>query len=156
MPSGDEFESRIATTGMRSVFASADRDRFLVGVDHEQDVGQAAHLLDAAQRALELVAVARQLQQLALGQARSARLVDPLVELAQALDRLRDRLEIGQHAAEPAVIDVVLAAALGRLGDRLLRLALGADEQHAPAAGDDVADRLQRPGAAAARSARGR
>ena len=46
-----------------------DRDRFLVGVDHEQDVGQAAHLLDAAERAFELVAVAGQLQQLALGQA---------------------------------------------------------------------------------------
>src|SRR5690242_21243208 len=31
-----------------------------VGVDHKQDVRQAAHLLDAAQGAFELVAVARQ------------------------------------------------------------------------------------------------
>ena len=54
-----------------------------------------------------------------------------------------DRLEVGQHAAEPAVVDVILAAALGGVGDRLLRLALGADQQHAAAAGDDVADRLQ-------------
>ena len=69
--------------------------------------------------------------------------VDALLELAQPLDRLRNRLEIGQHAAEPAVVDVILAAALGRLGDRLLRLPLGADEQHAAAAGDDLADRLQ-------------
>ena len=49
-----------------------DRDRLLVRVDDEQDVGQAAHLLDAAERALELVAVARQLEQLALGEAGSA------------------------------------------------------------------------------------
>src|SRR5579872_1504387 len=45
------------------------RDRLLVGVDHEQDVGQAAHLLDAAKGAFELVAVTGQRQQFALGQA---------------------------------------------------------------------------------------
>ena len=38
---------------------------------------------------------------------------------------------------------MVLAAALGRLGYRLLRLALGADQHHPTAAGDDVADCLQ-------------
>ena len=85
---------------------------------------------------------AGQLQQLALGQP-GLLVGDALVEFAQPLDRLRDGLEVGQHAAEPAVVDVILAAALGRLGDRLLRLALGADEQHPAAAGDDVADRLQ-------------
>jgi hypothetical protein len=42
------------------------------------------------------------------------------------------------------VVDVVLGAALGRIGDRLGRLALGADEQDAAAAGDDIADRHQR------------
>ena len=35
-----------------------DRDVFLVGVDHEQEVGQAAHVLDAAERAFELVLLA--------------------------------------------------------------------------------------------------
>src|SRR5690242_16780497 len=39
-----------------------DGDRLFIGVDHEDDVGQAAHLLDAAERALELVAIARDLQ----------------------------------------------------------------------------------------------
>ena len=46
-----------------------DRDRFLVGVDHEHQVGHAAHVLDAAQRQLQLVALAGQLQQLLLGAA---------------------------------------------------------------------------------------
>src|SRR5207248_6900135 len=104
--------------------------------------GKATHLLDAAERALELVAVAGQLQEFALGQAALLG-GDPLLDLAQPLDRLRDRLEVGQHAAEPAVIDVILAAALGSVGDRLLRLALGADKQHAASAGDDLADGLE-------------
>src|SRR5207248_8320985 len=112
--------------------------RFLVDVDHEQNVRQPAHLLDAAERAFELVAIARQLQELTLGQAALFR-GDALVELAEPLDRLRDRLEIGQHAAEPTVVDIILAAALGRLGDRLLRLPFGADQQDPAAAGDNFA-----------------
>jgi hypothetical protein len=44
--------------------------------------------------------------------------VQQLVELAQALDRVRDRLPVGQHAAEPAGVDVVLGRALGGVGDR--------------------------------------
>ena len=46
-----------------------DRDRFLVGVDHEHQVGHAAHVLDAAQRLLELVLLAGERQQLLLGEA---------------------------------------------------------------------------------------
>ena len=36
-----------------------------------------------------------------------------------------------------------MAAALGGVGDRLLRLALGADQKNAPAARYDIPDRLQ-------------
>ena len=67
-----------------------------------------------------------------------------LVELAQALDRVGDRLPVGQHAAEPARIDVVLGRTLRRVGDDVGRLALGADEQHAAALGDGVGHLLQR------------
>ena len=70
--------------------------------------------------------------------------VQRFLDRAQALDRIRNRLPVGQRAAEPTVVDVVLGAALGCVGDRLRRLALGADEQHAAALGDDVANRLQR------------
>jgi hypothetical protein len=42
------------------------------------------------------------------------------------------------------VIDERLAAAPGRLGDLLACLALGADEEHAPAARDGIAHGLQR------------
>ena len=42
------------------------------------------------------------------------------------------------------MIDEVLRAGLGGVGDGLGRLALGADEQHAAALGDDVGHRKQR------------
>ena len=47
-----------------------DRQLFLVGVDDEQDVGQPAHLLDPAQRALQLLAVARDVEHFLLRQPR--------------------------------------------------------------------------------------
>src|SRR6185437_10885730 len=46
-----------------------DGDRLLVGVDHEHQIGHCAHVLDAAERALELVLLAGELQQLLLGEA---------------------------------------------------------------------------------------
>ena len=42
------------------------------------------------------------------------------------------------------MVHVILAGPLGGIGDDLLRLALGADEEHPSAAGDDVPDRAQR------------
>ena len=43
------------------------------------------------------------------------------------------------------MIDIVLTASAGRLGDRLLGLPLGADEQDPAAGGRDLAGRLERP-----------
>ncbi len=119
------------------------RDLLLVRIDHEQQVRQAAHFLDAAQRLVERVAVARELQEFLL-RAALAFTGEDLVELLQAADRLRDGLPVGQRATEPAVIDVVLRRALGGVGDRLGGLPLGADEQDAAAAGDRVGDLEQR------------
>ena len=121
-----------------------DRDRFLVGVDHHQNIRQAAHFLDAAEAALKLFELAVELQQLLLGQAGALAGLKLLFERAQPADRIGDRLPIGQRAAEPAMVDVMLAAALGGGGHRPRGLALGADEQHPAARGRDVADGLQR------------
>ena len=63
---------------------------------------------------------------------------------AHALDRVRDRLPVGQRAAEPAVVHVILRAALRRRGDRLRRLPLRADEQDAAAARRRIAQGDQR------------
>ena len=133
-----------------------DRNVFLVGVDHEQKIGDAAHVLDAAERAIELVALALHRQALFLGVARGFARVQHFIELAQPRDRGRDRLPVGQRATEPARIYVILCATLGRVGDRILRLPLSADEKDAPAFGNRVAHGLQTRDAASAPSARDR
>jgi hypothetical protein len=53
-------------------------------------------------------------------------------------------LEVGEHAAQPALVDVRHADAGRLLGDRLLRLLLGADEQDRAAVGDGLLDELVR------------
>jgi hypothetical protein len=129
---------------MPSLLASSTASFLLVRVDDEQDVRQAAHVLDAAERALQLLAVAGDVQDLFLGQALGVA-GQHVVDLAQPADATGDGLPVGQHAAEPAVVDIVLAATLGAVGDVFGGGALGADEQHAPAGGDHVAHGAQRP-----------
>src|SRR6185312_10387441 len=96
------------------------------------------------ERAVELVALTLHREALFLGVAAGLTGIEHLVELAQAGDRTGNGLPVRERAAEPARIDVILRAALGRIGDGVLRLALGANEQDASAFGDGVAHRLQR------------
>src|SRR5215831_10719918 len=109
----------------------------LVGVDDEEQIRQAAHLLDAAQRFVEAVTVARKLQHLLLGAA-SGIAAQKVVQLLEPADRLRDGLPVGERAAEPAVVDEILRRALGGIGDALRGLPLGAHKEYPAAAGDDV------------------
>ncbi len=67
-----------------------------------------------------------------------------LLELLEALQTLVDRLEVGEHATEPALVDVGHPHAGGLLGHRLLRLLLGADEEDRAAVGDGLLDELVR------------
>jgi hypothetical protein len=50
--------------------------------------------------------------------------------------------EVGQHAAQPALVDVGHAHALRLLGDGLLGLLLRADEEDVAAVGDRLLDEL--------------
>jgi hypothetical protein len=65
--------------------------------------------------------------------------LEDLLELLQPFDRGLDRLEVREHAAEPAVVHVEHPAALGLLADLVLRLLLRADEE------DDAARRGELP-----------
>ena len=101
----------------------------LAGVHHEQRAGQALHLADAAQVAQQLFALMLQLDDFLLGQhVKLAVLLHP-VDLVQAVDTGLDGLVVGQHAAQPAVVDIEHVAALGFALDAFLGLLLGADEQ---------------------------
>ena len=55
MPSGELLVSTTPTIGMPSLLGFGDRDLLVADVDDEQRIGQAVHVLDAAQAALELV-----------------------------------------------------------------------------------------------------
>ena len=65
------------------------------------------------------------------------------LELLEQADALLDGHEVGEHAAEPALVDVGLVGAGRLLGDRLLGLLLGADEQDLVAPGDGLADEFE-------------
>src|SRR5690606_29510483 len=64
-------------------------------------------------------------------------------ELTQSGDRMGNSLPVGQHAAEPARIDIILRALTSRFGDQRRCLTLGAHEQDATAIGNSIADQLQ-------------
>src|SRR5690554_2565965 len=121
-----------------------DRDVLVADVDHEQRVGQAAEFLQAAQRSLELDALATQAQHLVLDQLVEGAVRLGGLQLIQARHRLLDGAEDGQRAAQPALGHVRHAAALGLLLDRLARAALGAHEQHDAALLGDARDEVRR------------
>ena len=135
------------------VAGADDRDLELVGlghgdplavrVDDEDGAGQALHLAHAAERALELGHLLGQLGRFLLGHPLEVAVGLAGLELLEQADPLLDRHEVGEHAAEPALVDVRLVGAGRLLGDRLLGLLLGPDEQDLLAAGDGLADELE-------------
>ena len=112
-------------------------------VDDEQHVGDAVHVLDAAQAAFELRELAPEREPLLLAHPVEAAFLDQRLELLQPLDRLLDGAVVGQHAAEPAPVDVGHRTPL-RLGrDALLGRPLGADEQDGAAVRGHAAEKVQ-------------
>ncbi len=57
------------------------------------------------------------------------------LHVLEALDRGLDGLEVGQHAAQPALVNIGHASALGLLNHQLTGLALGAHHQNGAAFG---------------------
>ena len=120
------------TTGMPSFFAVENGEVFLVDVDHEDQVRKAFHLADAAQRGLAASAgrapCRGALSWFRPSEAPGAKLSS--ICLRRVIE-LRERSSSSSAAAKPAVVHVILCAALGGIPDGLLRLALGADEEDA-------------------------
>jgi hypothetical protein len=103
------------------------------------------HVADAREVLLELRELARQLDDFLLRQAIEGAVRLHLLDGAEALDRALDGLEVGQHAAEPAVVDVELPGALRLFGDDLLGLLLRADEEDLLALRDEVRQPIEGP-----------
>src|SRR5690606_30831602 len=89
-----------------------DCDLLFARVDDKQRVRQAGHVADAAQVALELVLLLAQPHNFLLGQPLKGPVGLHLLQFLKALDAGLDGLEVGQHAAQPALVDVVHPAAL--------------------------------------------
>ena len=77
---------------------------------------------------------------------RLARRFSEAAQVVQAVDALRHRLEVGQQAAEPALVDVRHPAAVGPLLDRVARLLLGPDEEDRAALAGDLGGEVARLG----------
>ena len=129
---GDDRNAQLVRLGHRYVL--------LHGVQDEDGVGQALHVLDATQVALELHQLAAQQQGLLLGHRLELAGVAHALVLLHLGYALRDRLEVREHAAQPPLVHIGHAALLGVGTDGVLGLALRADEQHPPAIGDEIAD----------------
>ncbi len=93
---------------------------------------------------MKLGPLAFEVQALLLGEALDRVALHHLIQLFEPFDRVRDRLPVGQRTAKPTVVHEVLRRAARRIGQRLLGLTLGADEQNAPALGHAIAHGLQR------------
>ncbi len=117
-----------------------DRDLLLARVDHEQGVGQAAHMTDAFEVLLQLPLFLLELRDFLLRERLVAAVGLHRLEIPQARETALDRREVGEEPAQPPLIDEEHARALCFLGDRVLRLALRADEQHGAPVGGEVRD----------------
>ncbi|MPM90216.1 hypothetical protein SDC9_137334 [bioreactor metagenome] len=114
-------------------------DLVITDVDDKQCIGQTAHILDAADRLLQLFHFTTGGQRFALGQTLDGTIFNHGFHFFQALDRLLDGLEVGQHAAEPALVNVRHAGATRFFGEDLASLTLGADKQDIAAIGGQLA-----------------
>ena len=122
----------------------ADGDVLLLGVDDPDRARDPRPCRGCRRGSWSSLSFSRlQDEQLLLGHARAGHVVEvELLELLEALQPLVHGLEVGEHAAEPALVDVGHADAGRLLGDRLLGLLLGADEQDRAAVGDGLLDEL--------------
>ena len=106
---GDDRDAELVGLG--------DGDVLLLGVEHEHRVGTAAHVADAAEVALQLLELAAEEQRFLLGHRVELAGGPHALVLLHLGDALGDGLEVGEHAAEPALVDVRHAALLGVAAD---------------------------------------
>ncbi len=120
-------------------------DLLLLRVHHVDHSRQPGHVLDAGQVALELLPLALQQELLLLRVVLEDAFLAPALQLLQPADVLLDRLEVGEHAAQPALGDVERPAALRLAPHDLGQLGLGAHEQGGLAGQHRLAGQLLRP-----------
>src|SRR5687767_10774899 len=117
-----------------------DRDLLLARVDDEDRVRQPRHVADALEVLEQLALLLLVPRDLLLRERVIAAVGDHRLEVPEPAEAALDRREVGEQSAEPALVDVVHAAALRFLGDDVLRLPLRSDEEERPAVCRKVGD----------------
>ena len=110
----------------------------MLNIDNEQGIRQAAHVLDTTQAAVQLFQIASTHQRLFLGQLGERAVFSLDFKITQTLDGSADGLVVGEHAAQPAVIDIRHPGAGRFFSNDLAGSALGADEQQLVLAGSQL------------------
>ena len=128
----------MATMGMPSRRPSRTAMASFLGSTTNMAPGSLAHVADAAQGAVEFDPLLAQFEPFLLGKQVDGAVVLDVVEVIQPVDALFDGLEIGQHAAQPAVVDVKHLAAVGFFVNGFPGLLFGAHKQHRLAVGHGV------------------
>src|SRR5690606_13295168 len=116
----------------------------VANVDDKQGVRQSVHILDAADRLVQLVEFALEHQAFFLAHALGRAFSLLRFHFLQTLDGSLDRLEVGHHAAQPTAVDIGHTAALRFFCNQFTCSALGADEQNFAAASSQLTQVLLR------------
>jgi hypothetical protein len=125
--------------GQAELVGLRDRDVLLLGVDYEDCLREPGHASNAAQVPVQLLELSAQDEGFLLRHGLEVAGRPHTVVLLHLADTTGDGAEVGEHAAEPPLVDV-RHAALGGVGrDRILGLLLGPDEEDVPAVGDQIA-----------------
>src|SRR5690625_1800055 len=119
------------------------RDALVTHVDDEHRVRQAFHVFDTGQTAVELIHLAVQHELFFLAEPIKSAVGFLRLQIFQAPDGLFHSPEVGEHAAQPTMIDVRHTAALRRLAHRVARRPLGADDQYPAALRHQAPDKIQ-------------
>ena len=106
----------------------------LLDIDDEKGGGEAAHVADGPEVLLELRALALDLETLSLGEFLERTIFLHLVDGVHFLDGLADGREIGEHSTRPTLGHGRHVDGGRLLGDDVLSLFLGGDEEDLTAA----------------------
>src|SRR5690606_26272973 len=121
----------------------ADGVIFVINVDYKHNIRQTAHVFDTTKAALQLFQIAGAYQGFFFGQLVESAVLSLGFQFAQALDGSADGFVVGQHAAQPAVVNVRHAATLGLLTHDFAGGTLGANKQNFVLAGSLLLDEAQ-------------
>ena len=126
--------------GQTQLVGLSDRYVLLVRVNNEDGVRQLVEATDATQVPLQLLKLTGVAQGLLFRHRLEVAGLLHCLELLHTLHPGGDRLEVGEHPAEPALVDVGHTACIGVDSHRALGLLLGAHEEDSSATGDEVPD----------------